>query len=193
MKKKILIALAILALVVCVFASCGGGCEHNFEAKAGTNTATCTEPGQETYVCSLCGAEEVRDSLAKGHDLDTENAVVVEPTCKTGGYTTVECKNCDYSEKQRETNPDTTNGHKYVPDAAPATCLTQGWETSLCELCGQEGYDGKVLPALGHTYERLNPTGIEVVLFSMVLFIKVSTVDAIRASGFSNPVAITVI
>ncbi|MBQ4586111.1 MAG: hypothetical protein IJA82_07890 [Clostridia bacterium] len=164
MKKKILIALAILALVVCVFASCGGGCEHNFEAKADTNTATCTEPGQETYVCSLCGAEEVRDSLAKGHDLDTENAVVVKPTCEKGGYTTVECKNCDYSEKQRETNPDTTNGHKYIPDAAPATCLTAGWETSICELCGQEGYDGKVLPALGHTYERLNPTGIEIVL-----------------------------
>lgn len=164
MKKKILIALAILALVVCVFASCGGGCEHNFEVKADTNTATCTAPGQETYVCSLCGAEEVRDSLAKGHDLDTENAVVVVPTCKTGGYTTVECKNCDYSEKQRETNPDTTNGHKYVPDEAPATCLTAGWKTSVCELCGQEGYDGTVQPALGHTYERLNPTGIEIVL-----------------------------
>ncbi|MBQ7761734.1 MAG: hypothetical protein IJ400_06740 [Clostridia bacterium] len=163
MKKKILIALAVLALVVCVFASCGG-CEHNFVANDETNTATCTEPGQVTHVCSLCGAEEVRDSTAKGHNLDTVNYTEVKATCMTGGYTEVKCLDCDYTERQRETNPDKTNGHKYAPDTAPATCLTPGWETSICELCEQEGYDGKVLPELGHTYERLEPTGIEIIL-----------------------------
>ena len=146
MKKKILIALAILALVVCVFASCGGGCEHNFEAKADTNTATCTEPGQETYVCSLCGAEEVRDSLAKGHDLDTENAVVVEPTCKTGGYTTVECKNCDYSEKQRETNPDTTNTIYLIQPTFFRGCSGTLYGKKSNTIAVQQAYPHQPLP-----------------------------------------------
>lgn len=161
MKNKILLALAVLAILVCVFASCGGGCEHTFEPKS--DTATCTAPGQLTSICSQCGEEKVEDSSPKGHELDNVNYTEVKATCMTGGYVEYSCLHCDYKEKQRETQPDKANGHDYVPDEAPATCLTPGFSTTICSLCQQEGYDGRVIPALGHTYERETPEGITVV------------------------------
>ena len=76
-------------------------CVHEFGEWTVSMRATCTEKGQETRVCSKCGAEEKRDTDALGHDWDEENAVItVAPTAEAKGSKTVSCKRCDVTKTE---------------------------------------------------------------------------------------------
>lgn len=62
---------------------------HNYEEKS--NTATCTEKGTKTSVCSKCDNKKTEESSSLGHSY---NKVYTAPTCtETGGYTNT-CKRC---------------------------------------------------------------------------------------------------
>lgn len=77
---------------------------HNYEIR--NNTATCTEAGIKTSVCSKCGYTTITDSSALGHSY---SKTYTAPTCiESGGYTNT-CTRCgeivyDVYEK---------NGHDY--------------------------------------------------------------------------------
>ena len=76
-------------------------CVHEYGDWTTTMRATCTEKGQETRVCSKCGAEENRETDALGHDWDEENAVVVTaPTAEAKGVKTVPCKRCNVTKQE---------------------------------------------------------------------------------------------
>ena len=165
MKKRILIAIAVLALFVLVFASCGGSsCEHEWELKS--TTATCTEAGEGTYVCSLCQAEEVREQSALDHDYPSEPNEIKVPNCKEGGYSLYVCQRegCGHEEKKHETKPNPT-AHDYEDVYEAPTCTAPGYTDRICKVegCGQGDGSYAVIPALGHTFTREEPTGITVV------------------------------
>lgn len=62
---------------------------HNYEEKS--NTATCTDAGVKTTVCSKCGDTKTTDVSALGHSY---SKVYTAPTCtKSGGYTNT-CSRC---------------------------------------------------------------------------------------------------
>ena len=164
MKKKILITIAVLALFVLVFASCGGGgpsCEHEWELT--TTTANCTQAGEGTYVCSLCQASETKDVAALGHDFPDEPNETKIATCIEGGYSLYICQRegCGHEEQKHPTDPDASN-HSYKTQQASPTCTEPGFTVSQCEWCEQFDNDRVPLPALGHTFTRENPTGITI-------------------------------
>ena len=109
---------------------------------------TCTETGlTEGKHCSVCGevliAQEVVDAL--GHDYE---AVVTEPDCVNGGYTTYTCSACGDTYTDNEV---TATGHSYVGEVTTeATCTEDGVKTYTCSIC-DDSYT-EVITAPGHTW-----------------------------------------
>ena len=107
--------------------------------------ATCTEAGVEHRVCE-CNEEETREIAATGHSYD---AVVTEPTCTAGGYTTYTCA-CGDSYVGDET---AAAGHSYEAAVTEPTCTAGGYTTYTCS-CG-DSYVGDETAAAGHSYDAV--------------------------------------
>ena len=95
----------------------------NHDAKA----PTCTEPGWDAYkTCSRCDYTTYAEQPALNHDYQ---AVTVEPTCETDGYTVFTCSRCKDS---YTADPTDKLGHQFgawSPNgtgAQSADCLRQG-------------------------------------------------------------------
>lgn len=155
MKKKLLIALFLVALMVCIFASCGE-CKHeSYEVKS-TTPATCVAEGKIVSACTECGEEKV-ESIPKitTHKLKYEE---VKPTCSKAGTITETCtvSGCTYTNKKA--GQPATGAHKAeIVVTTAATCETDGVRAYICSECEEPqwtpGFESKI-PALGHTYER---------------------------------------
>ncbi|MCD7822798.1 MAG: leucine-rich repeat protein [Oscillospiraceae bacterium] len=119
--------------------------------------ATCTAEGNTEYwYCSDCDkyysdenaeneitlADTVTAKIA--HDYE---AVVTEPTCTEGGYTTYTCSVCKDSYVADET---AALGHDYTSEVTKeATCTEAGVMTYTCTR-GDDSYTAEI-PATGHT------------------------------------------
>lgn len=118
---------------------------HTFGDWTVTKAATCMENGEETRICA-CGEMETHQTDKADH---AYIAMVTEPTCTVGGYTTYTCEVCQHSYVSDMTY---ANGHAYGDWSilrAP-TCTEKGQETRTCATCGFT--DTRVVEALGHQY-----------------------------------------
>ena len=129
---------------------------HNFKLHS-TEPGTCTECGTETYVCSVCGKEDVRETEPLGHDYEP---TVVAPTCSEVGYTANVCTRCGAHGEETDIVP--ALGHDFEPVVTEPTCTEPGSKAFLCSRCG-ERYMTEEIPALGHDYQVLvtDPTCTE--------------------------------
>ena len=105
---------------------------------------SCTEAGSYDSVvyCTDCGAELSRETVSVdplGHDYQ---AVVTEPTCTEGGYTTCTCSRCGDSYTENQTNP-----------------LGHDWDEGVVTLEPTENEDGQRL----YTCRRCGATRTEVI------------------------------
>lgn len=164
MKKKLIIAMIVVSMLICVLAACGGNktpeCSHAWE-KVDT-TATCDAAGNANFKCSLCQATKTDVDPALGHNFQFTETV--KATCKTKGYDTYTCSNanCGVTEKRNETKVDNSPaGHKYVADVQEPTCTKSGHTDMICEVCGSGDGNRETLPKLGHTYERADYNGTD--------------------------------
>lgn len=160
MKKKLLVLLAILAMVMCVFIACGEEeeCAHQFKVTK-TVAATCGKEGQRTLTCSLC-SETKTETIAK---LTKHNYKSTETpaTCQAPGMSVAECTVCGHKTEtvisQKLPNCDPTNCEVIIEKAA--NCTEDGIQRNVCKTCGKDvysfGFESKI-PKLGHTYERDN-------------------------------------
>lgn len=133
-------------------------CTHEYEVKSET-APTCTEKGVKVEVCKKCQREISTETAALGHD---EKEEVIKPTCSEGGKTVYTCQRegCDHQREDFPTEADPKK-HVYEVKTKPATCLEAGWTCEACTVCEQEKANSFMdLPALKHTYEREEPTGI---------------------------------
>jgi len=168
---------------------------HNYEAVV--TAPTCTDAGFTTYTCSVCGDSYVADEVeALGHSWvaatctapktcsvcgETEGdalghsyeAVVTEPDCANGGYTTYTCSVCGDSYVADEvdalghswsdatcTAPKTCSvcgetegealGHKYDAVVTAPTCTAKGYTTYTCSACG-DSYVADETEMVAHT------------------------------------------
>ena len=116
--------------------------------------ATCTS----AQTCTVCNAIIV---AKKGHDY---NDIVTAPTCTEQGYTTHNCKNCDYSFV--DTYVDEL-GHSYNSVYTQPTCTADGYTTYICSTCRDSYTQTAVGTATGHgdwkvtTAPTCTETGIE--------------------------------
>ena len=115
-------------------AACGDSYTDNEVAALGHSwmEATCTA----SKTCAVCGATE-GDAL--GHSY---NAIITEPDCTNGGYTTYTCAACGDSYIDNEVG---ALGHSWID----ATCTNP----KKCDVCGE--VDGN---ALGHNWNAATCT-----------------------------------
>lgn len=110
-------------------------CDHIYKGKVVViKEATCTENGEKTITCILCGDNSMESIPAKGHNLVTDEAV--EATCTSVGRTEgSHCSVCNMVLKEQEDIP--VKEHSVVTDeAVEATCTSVGrTEGSRCSVC----------------------------------------------------------
>ena len=137
---------------VCV--KCGETFESQFIAPLGhafgewtvTKEATCTEPGEETSTCYVCGVTETREIEATGHNFG-EWTVTKEASCTEKGEETRECECGEVETREIE-----TTGHTFgawAETKAP-NCTDAGEKTRTCSVCGE--VETAAIAAKGHKY-----------------------------------------
>ncbi|MCD8203560.1 MAG: hypothetical protein LUB56_00310 [Coprobacillus sp.] len=154
--------------------------EHIYDEGVVTKEASCTEEGEITYTCTICGDTYIGKIDPLGHDyIMTETA----PTCVDDGYYTKVCARCENLQTEAsgkaatgvhtygdyiydETNPDLghyrecsacgykeESVHTFEDVVTSPTCVEQGYTTKVCE-CGYSYVDSEsYVAATGeHTY-----------------------------------------
>ena len=113
--------------------------------------ATCTEKGEKTLTCSVCGETHKEDIAPNGHDYED---IVTAPTCTAGGSTTHKCKNCTYKYTDGYVDP---LGHEH--DAGTiikdATCTAEGTIKYGCTREGCNHTETDTIPVKGHDYQAV--------------------------------------
>ena len=137
---------------------------HVWDSGKITKAATCTDKGEKTFTCTICGETKTEsiDKDASNHsDYGTEITGAKAATCTAKGYTgdTV-CKGCKaVISKGKDIEP-VEHSLKKVK-AKPATCTKAGnIEYYVCSDCGKtftdaagtKAADDITVPAKGHSY-----------------------------------------
>ena len=121
---------------------------HQWSEWEVTKEATCTEKGEESRTCSVCGETETREVDAHGHKT-TDN--VVAPTCTADGYTEHVCDVC--GESWRDTIVPATGHKTELRNVKEATCTEPGYTgDEVCTVCGEIVKKGEEIPAASHTW-----------------------------------------
>lgn len=108
-----------------------------------TKQPTCSEKGERTYKCDICGDIYTEDIAKAEHDYED---TVVKPTCTERGYTEHICKVCADSYKD-DYIP--ALGHDHISQITKqVTCETDGEKTFTCTRCGDTYTEA--IPATGH-------------------------------------------
>ncbi|MBQ6438584.1 MAG: leucine-rich repeat protein [Mogibacterium sp.] len=122
---------------------------HVFDEGAVTTEPTCTEPGEKTYTCTVCGGTETEAIPANGHTEETVSAV--EPKCTEEGLTEgVKCSVCgEILEAQQIIEPLGHDWGAWETVSAP-NCADKGSQMHICGRCGEKEF--KDVDPNGHTW-----------------------------------------
>lgn len=123
---------------------------HKFGEWKESKAANCEEGGKEKHICSVCKAEEERDTAPLGHDWNDEYTTDVKPTCTQPGSKSIHCSRCDATKDETKIDP---SGHTFGEwiNIIPASCLTSGNEKHICSVCCYEEF--REIPMTGHIWE----------------------------------------
>ena len=110
---------------------------HSWDAGKVTTKATCTEEGEKTFTCSICGDEKTEKVSATGHQ-HTEIRNKKEATCKEEGYSgDTWCKDCGKKilsgQAIVKTEDHSWNQGEITKEP---TCKEEGEKTFTCTICG---------------------------------------------------------
>ena len=123
---------------------------HVWESKV-TKEPTCTEKGEKTFACTVCGAVDHTEEIpALGHSWN-DGVVTTEPGCETEGVKTFTCTVCG----QTKTEPISAIGHHSWNDGVVTTepgCETEGVKTYTCAVCDQTKTEP--IPVKGHAWDE---------------------------------------
>lgn len=108
---------------------------HKFGEWKASKSADCTTGGKEKHICSVCKAEEERDTAPLGHDWNAEYTIDVKPTCTKPGSKSIHCSRCDATKDVTEIEP---LGHDWEDDFTidvKPTCTQPGSKSIHCSRC----------------------------------------------------------
>lgn len=128
-----------------VCTKCGKKCSHDFSGEGTvTREPTCTEKGERTLTCKICGESEIKEISATGHHFKEES--ITEPTCTEDGEKVL---TCECGESKTEIIPAT--GHHFEEESiTEPTCTEDGEKVLTCE-CGESKTEK--IPATGHDFQ----------------------------------------
>lgn len=126
---------------------------HKFGDWEESKSADCTTGGKEKHICSVCKAEEERDTAPLGHDWNTEYTTDVKPTCTQPGSKSIHCSRCDATKDVTEIEP---TGHSFGEwtVSKDSTCVAGGQKTRKCETCGYTEYEDTDIDPDAHEWEE---------------------------------------
>ena len=110
---------------------------HSWDAGKVTTKATCTEEGEKTFTCSICGDEKTEKVSATGHQ-HTEIRNKKEATCKEEGYSgDTWCKDCGKKILSGQAIAKTEDHSWNLGEITKEpTCKEEGEKTFTCSICG---------------------------------------------------------
>jgi len=123
--------------------------DHSYDDGVETTAPTCTEAGEKTFTCAVCGDTKIEALPAAGHSYEEE---IVAPTCKEQGYTKHTCSACGDTYQDEWTA--TVGCQSYDVTRYPATCTTGTYDVYVCPVCG-DSFELTVSAPLGHTEETI--------------------------------------
>lgn len=126
---------------------------HKFGEWKASKSADCTTGGKEKHICSVCKAEEERDTAPLGHDWNAEYTIDVKPTCTKPGSKSIHCSRCDATKDVTEIEP---TGHSFGEwtVSKDSTCVAGGQKTRKCEICGYTEYEDTDIDSDAHEWEE---------------------------------------
>lgn len=126
---------------------------HKFGEWKASKSADCTTGGKEKHICSVCKAEEERDTAPLGHDWNAEYTIDVKPTCTKPGSKSIHCSRCDAIKDVTEIEP---TGHSFGEwtVSKDSTCVAGGQKTRKCEICGYTEYEDTDIDPDAHEWEE---------------------------------------
>lgn len=126
---------------------------HKFGEWKESKAANCEEGGKEKHICSVCKAEEERDTAPLGHDWNAEYTTDVKPTCTQPGSKSIHCSRCDATKDVTEIEP---TGHSFGEwtVSKDSTCVAGGQKTRKCETCGYTEYEDTDIDSDAHEWEE---------------------------------------
>ena len=116
---------------------------HSFGDWSVTKEATCTEAGEESRTCSVCGTVETKEIPAKGHTVGKEWVTTKKATCTKEGKKVQKCTVCG---EVVNTKTIKALGHEWETITKEPTCTEAGEEYKKCTRCS-EIKDKKTLEA----------------------------------------------
>ena len=122
---------------------------HTWNEWADTTPATCTENGERTRECEVCGATE-SEVIPAAHTWG-EWTETIAPDCETNGERSHSCEVCGKTESEAIDALGHDYSEEYTEDVAP-TCENPGSESRHCSRCDATT-DSREVAALGHNYE----------------------------------------
>ena len=124
---------------------------HTFGEWKESKSADCTTGGKEKHICSVCKAEEERDTAPLGHDWNAEYTIDVKPTCTQPGSKSIHCSRCDATKDVTEIEP---LGHGWEDDFTidvKPTCTQPGSKSIHCSRCDATKDVTEIEPT-GHSF-----------------------------------------
>ena len=126
---------------------------HAFGEWKESKSADCTTGGKEKRICSVCKAEEERDTSSLGHDWNADYTTDIKPTCTQPGSKSIHCLRCDATKDVTEIEP---TGHSFGEWAVSkdSTCVAGGQKAKKCEICGYTEYEDTDIDPDAHEWEE---------------------------------------
>ena len=121
---------------------------HTWSEWADTTPATCTDNGERTRECEVCGATE-SEVIPAAHTWG-EWTETIAPGCETEGERSRSCEVCGKTESETIDALGHDYSEEYTEDIAP-TCEGVGSESRHCTRCDATT-DSRDINALGHDY-----------------------------------------
>lgn len=116
-----------------------------------TSLPTCSDIGQQNYVCTICGFERIEEIPKLGHEFSEDWTIDKEPTCMELGSKSHHCVRCN---EQRDNTEIPMLEHEFSKDwtvEEEPTCTEAGRKSHRCIWCGKLG-EVEIIHKLNHNY-----------------------------------------